>query len=436
MEKEKETKEVVFCEKSVNYFSKKREKKETYGDKKDAKEGIEKTLSAFKTAVYNIRKGYTDEQGHKVSPRDISADEAVRIYYGADSLKDFLQVLGISPSDQMKDVTAKLYKTQNMSFTNREMFDLLEKHSKLEFGSGTGDYGDYSFFLPELILGFVRNGYDGGGLHRNWIARTQDSNGSTSYVLPHIKRGHGFAKHIAEGAQIPTTSMKLGQKRNTIKKIGTGTEITDELFGEVSLMNMGDAMADFGQIIAMGEDAKALKVLMNGDQEDLSESAPLVGVENTTNGFQLIDLVRVFARAKRLMHNYNFIIAGEEEGIKLYLIPEMKGFGGETRLSRLQLNLALPASIDGDLFDVAPGQIIILDTNRALTKTTNGGLIVERDREASTQTTKVYGTAQSDFAILRRDARIIVDSDVTFAANGFPDFMDISAYLAKAAANV
>jgi len=437
-EKEKRgTEEVVFCEKSVNYFDKKKEKKDTFGDLKDAKQGIKDTLPTFQKVIYNLRKGYRDEQGIEHKPKDISADEAVKTFYGAESLQDFLKVLGVSPSDQMNDVTAKLYGTNNMRFTNDQMFDLLEKHSKLNFAAGTGDYGDYSFFLPELILGFVRNGYNGGGLHRRWISGTQDTNGSTSYIIPHIVRGAGFAKAVAEGAQIPITSMKLGSKRNNIEKIGTGTEITDELFGEVSLMSMGDAMADFGQIIAMGEDAKALKVLINGDKADLSESAPLIGVANTANGIQLEDLMTLFATTKQLMHNYNYVIVGTATGIKLYTIPALLGFGGETKLARLNLNLAIPASIDGDVFDVVPaGKAIFLDTTRAMRKVTNGGVIIERDREAARQVTRVYGTAQSDFAILRRDARAILDSTTTNITNPYPAYMDISAYLSKAAAGV
>ena len=36
------------------------------------------------------------------------------------------------------------------------------------------------------------------------------------------------------------------------------------------------------------------------------------------------------------------------------------------------------------------------------------------------------------FAVLRRDARVILDNTLTFAANPFPAYMDIDARLAQA----
>ena len=56
---------------------------------------------------------------------------------------------------------------------------------------------------------------------------------------------------------------------------------------------------DFGVQLGYALDTLAMDVVINGNQVDGSESAPVIGVGSTSDGIQYRDLLRVWVRASR-----------------------------------------------------------------------------------------------------------------------------------------
>ena len=420
-------------------------------DKNALRGHLESSLEIFHKQLLDTRFGkLEDKKGRFIPAYDVSFAEGIRAFYGMDfdvafmkrnnirngkdldrfTIKKFLKDLGIFSATETLSSAAKAFGKEHLNIGTLE--SALIGYST----SSTADINsEWRFIIPEVILAAIRIDYEHNSFHQNWINQTIPIS-DDELKMPQIKRGDAVARRIEEGESIPFGSVEFGQKKVGTFKVGTGFSITDELIMRSNIDMMFQFLGEVGNEMGISADVEALNVLVNGDQDDASESAPVVGVINTTTGFQWKDIKRVTSRMSRLRRTPNRILTGEDDGIDISEIDKFQGFDGNTRLSNFRSILGVPDNLENDVWTMPANQVMFLDPSNAMAKLQHGSMFVERDRQAQTQEDKLFVTNHIGFAILRRDARVILDKSITYSGNEFPAYMDIDSRINSAFKNV
>lgn len=173
-----------------------------------------------------------------------------------------------------------------------------------------------------------------------------------------------------------------------------------------------------------------MDVLINGNQADGSESAPVIGVNTTAEGITYKDLLRTWVRGSRLGRVFRTLIGDESAAIDILDLPEFKIRMYGQPQSTMNLKTPVPSSSD---FYIHPGvpenNVLLVDPRSALIKLTARQLMIESEKIVSNQTEAVYATITTGFSKMYRDASILIDSTREFSTNGFPEWMNIDPYI-------
>lgn len=401
-------------------------------DVNDVRETVEETLVDFTKQVQKIRKGQAqDRKGNKLAPHDISLEQAVKNYYGFKDVNQFLVSLDVHARSHGFQELARRFGVDGINKESMERMLLAHSESFANPMGTTEIDSAFRFIIPEIFTNAIRLGYQHASLHQNWIGGTQNLSTET-LKMPFILRGDGMPSKVNEGANIPMGSIAFGKKEVTVFKIGTGFKITDELLMASTLDLLSIFLSEVGNDMAIGADSQAFSVLINGEQADGSESAPVVGVDNTTNGFAYKDIKKVFTRMKRLNQPANRIVAGEDDGINITGIDRFEGFQGQTRLASIRSIIGVPEVFDIDTYVLPANKILYVNQNRAMIKLQYRGMMTERRRNPQNQTEELYISDWINFAIVKRDARVVQDKSVTIGASPFPSYMDVDARINQA----
>lgn len=428
-------KKTIGCETTHQFFAQKRENKTNLSKETVAEtaQAARKSFSDFTEFVYKARGGWTDEKNNKHDGINLSTDDAFKLFYGAESTFEFLQLFGVNPhTDTLEGMARKLSGKQNFNLNPSHVMDMLSSQSShTMYGVNRGDYNpEFAFLLPQVILDAIYLGYVNSGMHLNWIIRTQNTNGQDRATFPYIIMGNGAVGKTAEGADAKMTTVEIGQKRPTTTKLTGGIEMTYEVLRGTTLINLADALSYIGEQMAMKADAMAIKVLINGDMTDNSEAAPVIGV-GTIGQFKSKDIKRVIAQMTRLMYNSSRMITGLETGLDIDELPEFAGYSGETKQFRTP-PLGVPANFTREIFTMpSANQALLIDPTRAMVKLEESGVMIEQDKNIKNQTVIGVVSMSIGFAIARRNGRVLLDKTVDFATDGFPSYMDVDALVAE-----
>lgn len=409
----------------------------------------QETLSDFAKEVIETRQGRVeDKYGRKLAANDVSLASALEFYYGIVApdrvaggrylsakekefyvINQFLRQNDVSMGTDSLFTLGQRFGHDNL--TAGEVTSLLTNHSAFDAVNNTTQIsGDFRFIIPELILAAIRLDYDASSMHQNWIGNTLNIT-NKKVVMPNIQRGNSGVKKLGQSESIPFGTVRFGQKEASVYKVGTGFKITDELVEESSLNMIFEFLGEVGTDMSIGADVEAHTILMNGEQGDGSESAPIIGVDTTTQ-FKFKDIKRAVSRMGRLKRNVSRIITGENDGIDLSLLDEYKGFAGDKTLGNLSSILGVPASMANDVWNMPANQILLLDPANAMVKLNYRSMKTETRRNPQNQEDEIFVSQYVGFAIKRRDARLILDKSLAFSGNGFPSYMDIDARISEA----
>jgi hypothetical protein len=393
----------------------------------EAKTELAQDFNDFCDKILRIRNGYRDDNNVEVPPSRASFGECLKERYGEEATpKEYLRAFGVYYNTM--NLQQATYALGGPELSTKEIAHMLQMHTS--FASSTRDYSsEYKFFIPELIVDAIDMGYRGAGVTKNWIALEQPMGNDDEITMPHIKLNVGMPSRIGEGANIPKSKMQVGQKKASNFKVGEGFEFTYELLSRVKIPLMAKTMMALGQKLVLGRDSERARVLYNGEQASGTESAAVIGVEDTSKGFQAVDIKRVVARLKRLGFNVDRMVTGEDDGINISNLPEFKGFSGVTKEATLRNILGLPPALEVDTYICPPDQICLFDSQNTLIDLTSRGYLIEQEGEPSKQTVNLWITDRLGNAIFRRDARVLIDKSIPYATNGFPSWMDIDAYI-------
>lgn len=284
---------------------------------------------------------------------------------------------------------------------------------------------DVRWLVPELFRDALRLGYRQTPI---WPALTamEEQIAGLSQILPSINMSDATPKRVGEAETIPVGTISYQSKTVHIHKFGRGIKLPDEVIQYVNLNVVATYLQDFGVKMGLGVDTLALDCLINGEQKDGSESAPVIGIK-VPNTLAFRDILKVWIRMAKIGRSPNLMIGGEEMALDTLDLTEFSKTANNAAAEyRLNLKTPLPQGADYYIHGNVPDdQAIIVDSSSALIKLNAQPLKVESERIVSNQTEAFYASFTLGFAKLFTDAAIVMDRSLDFAAAGFPDEMDI-----------
>lgn len=339
----------------------------------------------------------------KDNPEDVTLADVVQDKFNA-TLDTFYHDLGIDPSID----------------TVHNIYTLMSE--------------DERWLIPEVFRDALRLGYRRAPIWPNVIAAEEQVNGLTQ-ILPHINMSEAAPKLVGEAETIPLGDLSFGKKHFSAFKIGRGIKISYEVLQFSSLNVVSIFLQDFGIKLGHAIDVLAIDTLMNGEQMDGSESAPVVGVQTVFDpgdpvdtGSQYMDLLRLWIRLSRIGRIPSVMIGGEDMALRTLMFDEFRTYVYGAPREKLSLKTPVPASTNYFIHGNVPAnQEIILDPSSAIIKMNVNPLMVESEKIVSNQTEAFYASLTMGFAKMFTDAAILMDQSEDFAVQGFPDWMDVDA---------
>jgi len=138
--------------------------------------------------------------------------------------------------------------------------------------------------------------------------------------------------------------------------------------------------------------------------------------------------LKVWIRMGRIGRIPTVLVGGEVMALDILDLTEFKTPVLGTPRENLILHTPVPQN--SNLYvhgNVSTDQVIGIDPNASMIKFNGWPLKVESERIVSNQTEAFYVSLQTGFAKLFRDATVLIDRSVTYAASSFPSWMDVDA---------
>ena len=211
------------------------------------------------------------------------------------------------------EVTLGELATGKWGITEDELFEKVGINPKIDTMENifTMPQQDVRWIVPEIIRSAITLGMRQAPFYPEIIASDQSINGLTA-IMPMINMSDAAPAKVNEAETIPLGDVSFGQKSVSLFKIGKGFKLTDEVRNYVSLDVLAIYLRDFGVQLGYAMDTLAMDVVINGNKPDGSESAPIIGVYETTNGITYKDLLHIWVRAARMGRNFQTMIGGED----------------------------------------------------------------------------------------------------------------------------
>lgn len=284
--------------------------------------------------------------------------------------------------------------------------------------------GGARYITPEVFLDPVMRGAVQSVFYPDLVVR-EIMVGQPTATMPKLELSDASVADSEEGATIEEGSVTYGSKDIRLKKQAKGIKLTYEALKFNTLDLVALFFEDFGRLLGSRLNGEAVLAVINGDQADGSEAAAVIGVEDMAKGIQYLDVLRVWLRLGLLGRRSTSIIGNEITAIEYLGLPEVKDkqFSGSALLPTM---VKTPLPTDQDLYvstKVAANQLIFQDSSASLVQLTAWPLMLEVEKIVSKQIEGTFASIYTGFAKLQRNASLVVDSSITFAANGFPAWM-------------
>jgi len=289
------------------------------------------------------------------------------------------------------------------------------------------------WLVPEIFRDAIRKGFINAPIYKDLIVREEPIPQLTQVMpfwdltgLPNAPQQLGVAESMTLG------SLKYGQKSVRVGKTGIGLEVADECIQYSSIAMLSLWLMDVGVKLGSSLGSQLITTLINGDQADGSEAAPSVGITQKTSdlsgagvGLQYADFIRMSVRAALRNRKWTKIVGGED---MINTVLDLTEFRRSNKIAdpELTLNLKTPVPRNWDAYvhnAVPSGQLLMVDSDMAAVQLTAQPLKVESERIIQRQINGTYVSLTTGFAIIFRDARIIMDSTQDIGAAPFPSWL-------------
>ncbi len=289
------------------------------------------------------------------------------------------------------------------------------------------------WLIPEIFREALRLGLRKSPIWANVVAAEQTVK-QLSITLPWFNMSDAAPKYVEQGETIPIGNLSFDKKTLHLRKIGRGVKIPYEVRNYVAINIVSIFLQDFGVKLGQAIDTLMIQTLINGEQSDGSESAPVIGIA-VPNTLAYTDILAVWVRMSRIGRIPSIMIGGETAALGTLGLPEFKtntlgglSPAGVPTANNLKLRTAIPASTDYFIHAAMPAnQQMVIDPNSAIVKYNAQPLLVEAEKIISNQTESTYATLTTGFGIIFRDSRVVIDSSQNISTAGFPSYMNVDA---------
>lgn len=284
---------------------------------------------------------------------------------------------------------------------------------------------DSRWLVPEIFRDAIRLGMRLDPWYKDLVALSEPI-AQPTLVMPYIEdTPTAEPESVLEAETIGTGVVTYGTKDVKISKVGVGIGMTYECLRYTNINLLSLFMQRIGTKLGHLLNGNLVTVLMNGDQADGSEAAAIIGV-TTAGTLTYADIVRIWVRMGRLVTPVDNSVAGEAMVNTLLAIDEFKTPYAGSPQYPLVVKTPIPSSLNVYCHDnVTANRIIFLDKKQAIVQLTAAPLMVESEKIISKQIDQSFATITTGFANIFRDARVVLDSSIAYAANGFPARMDV-----------
>ena len=286
---------------------------------------------------------------------------------------------------------------------------------------------DSRWLVPEIFRDAIRKGIRTAPFYPKLIVDSETV-AQPQVNMPYLELSDAEPGTVNEGEDPNKGSVSYGYKTVKIVKNMINVEITYEAIQYSTINLLSIFLQDVGTKFGMKLNNSLIDIAINGDQDDGSENAAVVGIENTTTGLLFKDLLYSWIRGSRLGRLYSSMIAGEVMANKILNLTEFKEKQAGTTQQNISVNELLPNQ--SQLYvsaQVPDNQVILVDPRAAFVQLTSSPLLVEGDQLVNKQIKETVVSITTGFANVFRDARHIIDASLTNAygggSNDFPSFM-------------
>lgn len=312
---------------------------------------------------------------------------------------------------------------RGMGLALREQAETIRRAVVSQAVTGEHD-GGKRWIAPEIFMDPIMRGAVQSVFYPDLVVR-EIMVGQPTVTMPRIDLSDAALADSEEAATIEEGTVTYDDKTVKLSKKARGIKITYEAIKFNNLDLVALYFEDLGRILGSNLNGMAVLNLVNGDQDDGSEAAAVVGVEDTGDGFTYLDIARIWVRLSLLGRRSVAIIGNETTALQYLDLPEVKNknqFGS----ALLSTNLKTPLPTDQDLYvstKVPANKLVFVDTSAAQVQLTAWPLLVENERIVSKQIEGTFASIYTGFAKLQRNAAVVLDKSVAFSGNSFPAWM-------------
>ncbi len=282
------------------------------------------------------------------------------------------------------------------------------------------------WLLPELFRDAIRKGLNYAPFYSNLVALSENINGMalTMPALEYSGDASVKLRDSSEAATITEGTVAWSEKQVSIKKKARGLRQSYEAMMFVPVNLAAVYFEDMGTRLGADLDKDVINTLLNGDQSDGSEAAPLIGV-TTASVLSYKDLVRAWVRMQRIGRPSTSMLMSEDNALAVLDMDAFKRVqfpGGEQRVP-VTLNWRTPLPTSQDIFvhsNVPTNDIIFVDTTKAIAQLTAMPLLIESDKIVNRQVLGEFASIITGFANIFTDARLVMDVSTNLLTNPGP----------------
>lgn len=394
--------------------------------------------------IEEIVKSMEAQRQDAQAPRNVSLRQYLAEEYDGLEAEALYSELNVDPSrttvsDLMKDDQTKWLMPEivrdgiyrGMGLAQREALNALYEAALNAaahgFAAVTSDAGagGTRWIAPEVFTDPVMRGAVQSVFYPDLVVR-EVTVGNMTVTMPFLDLSDATLKDSGEGATIEEGSVVYGDKKVNVRKRARAIKTTYEAieFNNLDLVQL--FFEDFGRLLGHTLNGDAVMAIINGDQDDGSEAAPVIGVEDTAKGVQYMDVLKVWARLSMLGRSSTSIIGNETSGIAYLLLPEVlkRDQVGTSIAPVTRIKTPLPTMQDLYLSIKVPGKkLVFQDSSASLVQLTARPLMVETEKIVMKQITGTAASIITGFAKLNRNASVVLDGALAFSSNGWPTWM-------------
>jgi hypothetical protein len=269
------------------------------------------------------------------------------------------------------------------------------------------------WLFPDIVRDAVLTGMRRKPAYPDLIIRDEKIEGTT-YDVPYVveKAEQEELRTVAQGSAIPESEITYGDRIVRIDKKGRGVIASYEVIRRMSVDMLRVHLQRMGERLGRNLDARLATVLVSGDSSGAGTAAATINTA-TSGTWTYADIVKGFL--KLALENYftpTHMLANSDLTQTILTLEEFK--------DGLLFDFAKTGTFPNPLgvklvpmVDQPAHKLTVLDRHYAVSKLTEQDLLVESDKLINQQWDRTYLTVVTDFAIIYKDARIVVQSDWT-----------------------